>query len=168
MIRRPPRATRTDTLFPYSTLFRSTRTGRTPLYIPLTVADTGPRDPEGFQTNRPLRTACCGMESHLFGQTYAYSYPEAISRILAETGGMHLHIGYLDPAFRAQIAAHLQRCGVPAERFHLIEHVESLGRCLGEFDIDLYLPSFPAGGCAEALAAKLGRASCRERVCQYV
>src|SRR3546814_2569366 len=34
-----------------------------------------------------------------------------------------------------------------------IEHVESLGRCLGEFDIDLYLPSFPAGGCAEALAA---------------
>src|SRR3546814_8029954 len=27
MIRRPPRSTRTDTLFPYTTLFRSTRTG---------------------------------------------------------------------------------------------------------------------------------------------
>src|SRR3546814_1824363 len=26
MIRRPPRSTRTDTLFPYTTLFRSTRT----------------------------------------------------------------------------------------------------------------------------------------------
>src|SRR3546814_8660715 len=27
MIRRPPRSTRTDTLFPYTTLFRSVRTG---------------------------------------------------------------------------------------------------------------------------------------------
>src|SRR3546814_6558293 len=29
MIRRPPRSTRTDTLFPYTTLFRSHRRGRT-------------------------------------------------------------------------------------------------------------------------------------------
>src|SRR3546814_11012957 len=28
MIRRPPRSTRTDTLFPYTTLFRSARTGK--------------------------------------------------------------------------------------------------------------------------------------------
>src|SRR3546814_12461518 len=31
MIRRPPRSTRTDTLFPYTTLFRSTCEERTPL-----------------------------------------------------------------------------------------------------------------------------------------
>src|SRR3546814_19295290 len=30
MIRRPPRSTRTDTLFPYTTLFRSTRRARAP------------------------------------------------------------------------------------------------------------------------------------------
>src|SRR3546814_3514467 len=30
MIRRPPRSTRTDTLFPYSTLFRSRRSGQLP------------------------------------------------------------------------------------------------------------------------------------------
>src|SRR3546814_2602752 len=34
MIRRPPRSTRTDTLFPYTTLFRSRRAG----------LDLGPRD----------------------------------------------------------------------------------------------------------------------------
>src|SRR3546814_5606350 len=28
MLRRPPRSTRTDTLFPYTTLFRSSRAGR--------------------------------------------------------------------------------------------------------------------------------------------
>src|SRR3546814_4786197 len=31
MIRRPPRSTRTDTLFPYTTLFRSAQPGRTQL-----------------------------------------------------------------------------------------------------------------------------------------
>src|SRR3546814_5579971 len=30
MIRRPPRSTRTDTLFPYTTLFRSPRSDRSP------------------------------------------------------------------------------------------------------------------------------------------
>src|SRR3546814_5811787 len=30
MIRRPPRSTRTDTLFPYTTLFRSLHVGRSP------------------------------------------------------------------------------------------------------------------------------------------
>src|SRR3546814_11675300 len=34
MIRRPPRSTRTDTLFPYTTLFRSLRHGRQRPYGP--------------------------------------------------------------------------------------------------------------------------------------
>src|SRR3546814_12267096 len=33
MIRRPPRSTRTDTLFPYTTLFRSTNALRTCLWV---------------------------------------------------------------------------------------------------------------------------------------
>src|SRR3546814_19544770 len=33
MIRRPPRSTRTDTLFPYTTLFRSARVHVTPPYF---------------------------------------------------------------------------------------------------------------------------------------
>src|SRR3546814_5149543 len=32
IIRRPPRSTRTDTLFPYTTLFRSSRTSRHPVF----------------------------------------------------------------------------------------------------------------------------------------
>src|SRR3546814_8546578 len=34
MIRRPPRSTRTDTLFPYTTLFRSRIKGRSVVYVP--------------------------------------------------------------------------------------------------------------------------------------
>src|SRR3546814_18236607 len=36
MIRRPPRSTRTDTLFPYTTLFRSQRQGKTSFYMKCT------------------------------------------------------------------------------------------------------------------------------------
>src|SRR3546814_8627432 len=42
MIRRPPRSTRTDTLFPYTTLFRSARAARPP---PATASGFPPRTP---------------------------------------------------------------------------------------------------------------------------
>src|SRR3546814_10219749 len=57
MIRRPPRSTRTDTLFPYTTLFRSTR------------SDAGGRRPPcrlrphtGLSERRPA--AGCGAAGH--------------------------------------------------------------------------------------------------------
>src|SRR3546814_11187121 len=37
MIRRPPRSTRTDTLFPYTTLFRSTSNARIAIPVPCTA-----------------------------------------------------------------------------------------------------------------------------------
>src|SRR3546814_2819182 len=40
MIRRPPRSTRTDTLFPYTTLFRSPRTGRSIMDRTVLVVNT--------------------------------------------------------------------------------------------------------------------------------
>src|SRR3546814_11686212 len=41
MIRRPPRSTRTDTLFPYTTLFRSIRLGSTVARLKLKGIDGG-------------------------------------------------------------------------------------------------------------------------------
>src|SRR3546814_6941968 len=48
MIRRPPRSTRTDTLFPYTTLFRSPRNIRRPVRL-----DAG-RAPIGRRYNRAM------------------------------------------------------------------------------------------------------------------
>src|SRR3546814_6697291 len=42
MIRRPPRSTRTDTLFPYTTLFRSTRPASCPHCCPGNVRNNNP------------------------------------------------------------------------------------------------------------------------------
>src|SRR3546814_15485382 len=44
MIRRPPRSTRTDTLFPYTTLFRSPRKRPLHTIIPGMIADHGQCD----------------------------------------------------------------------------------------------------------------------------
>src|SRR3546814_5205892 len=42
MIRRPPRSTRTDTLFPYTTLFRSSHSNAS--YVPSSMPDTDTPD----------------------------------------------------------------------------------------------------------------------------
>src|SRR3546814_8154314 len=50
MIRRPPRSTRTDTLFPYTTLFRSARhhhSGVSAAHRPRAAAEGLPRQPGG-------------------------------------------------------------------------------------------------------------------------
>src|SRR3546814_4597513 len=48
MIRRPPRSTRTDTLFPYTTLFRSRRRAAPP--PPSDIARPAPRPFRSFQS----------------------------------------------------------------------------------------------------------------------
>src|SRR3546814_7148424 len=48
MIRRPPRSTRTDTLFPYTTLFRSDYCAEFPVYVIAMVLGIRPQDLEHF------------------------------------------------------------------------------------------------------------------------
>src|SRR3546814_12873145 len=47
MIRRPPRSTRTDTLFPYTTLFRSAGRRAAPVRLPAAGHPAGTRGPGG-------------------------------------------------------------------------------------------------------------------------
>src|SRR3546814_19488797 len=115
MIRRPPRSTRTDTLFPYTTLFRSPehdhRTGRDATVLPF---------PGGDVSRRGL-----------------------ITRILGNLRGD------VDNDKRAQ------RIGRRKVADRCAMRVEVGGRI--ELGADLVRPEM-----------KIGRASCRERVCQYV
>src|SRR3546814_4485093 len=53
MIRRPPRSTRTDTLFPYTTLFRSRSSECSPLRMP--TAGTSPVDGRSTLRNPRIR-----------------------------------------------------------------------------------------------------------------
>src|SRR3546814_18707682 len=116
MIRRPPRSTRTDTLFPYPTLFRSTRHGR--------------RDNPG---------AGNGAHSVPIGGFMArpFSYPE----VAALEVGQAARVDDNPTAIRRKVNEYAKRS----------EKLFSIARL---------------SGCQSAL--EIGRASCRERVCQYV
>src|SRR3546814_6906341 len=67
MIRRPPRSTRTDTLFPYTTLFRS------PSSVIVTVSPCS-RPEEGKPVRLAGRSSLVGHERSLLSQSGAKAY----------------------------------------------------------------------------------------------
>src|SRR3546814_4591444 len=67
MIRRPPRSTRTDTLFPYTTLFRS------PSSVIVTVSPCS-RPEEGKPVRLAGRSRLVGHERSLLSQSGAKAY----------------------------------------------------------------------------------------------
>src|SRR3546814_11149877 len=64
MIRRPPRSTRTDTLFPYTTLFRSPARARCLEFEPASLDRIGERETDGEGNCRVERDADRGHEQH--------------------------------------------------------------------------------------------------------
>src|SRR3546814_5481889 len=69
MIRRPPRSTRTDTLFPYTTLFRSltemgdpARAGVLPVQVDVTAGQGGPHGGATGQAAGALHVRAGGLE----------------------------------------------------------------------------------------------------------
>src|SRR3546814_21131202 len=106
MIRRPPRSTRTDTLFPYTTLFRST-TERLQSIQRMVADQLGDALPPDFSAN-------------------------VLQSIPVQAGGLYpiSDIWHIDPGLDTP------------DRLRI--HIAQFAR------------------------EKIGRASCRERVCQYV
>src|SRR3546814_19534377 len=79
MIRRPPRSTRTDTLFPYTTLFRSRieRSGAPPSHIMGTIHIA---DPRVRALPAPIREAFEGSEQAAFELLMTPEDGEVIAR----------------------------------------------------------------------------------------
>src|SRR3546814_15651094 len=91
MIRRPPRSTRTDTLFPYTTLFRSE--GRFPTRL------AGMHIMRSFEARMPMRQVyrpglCVviqGAKEILFGEeTFRYGVMECLAIGLDQIGRAHV------------------------------------------------------------------------------
>src|SRR3546814_12421214 len=118
MIRRPPRSTRTDTLFPYTTLFRSA-VGR---------ADA-------------VAVICEGLRDDLIGRGVDPG------KILVSPNGVDLTLFGDPPPRDAALAAKLG-----------LDGAEVIG----------FIGSFYDSEGLDDLIAEIGRASCRERGCQYV
>src|SRR3546814_19786654 len=122
MIRRPPRSTRTDTLFPYTTLFRS--------------QDRRGQSGAGVVAGRP----CAGRSGdlHLLRPSPFAARPGAGSRVArSAAGAAAVTMLHADAAIETWGLA--KPFIISRERF---DHVD--------------------------IVVEIGRASCGERVCQYV
>src|SRR3546814_17780944 len=129
MIRRPPRSTRTDTLFPYTTLFRSawsTRHGTDPP----SYRRTPERPSESPASRHPQRYLTLRVVEH------------------APCHG----------AVRLPVARdHVHVTAIGARSADFLHHV----RCQ-------HVTALRTGHDHGPVRQPIGRASCRERVCQYV
>lgn len=115
-------------------------------YIPFFMEDA----PEGkYRSYVPLAsgmlttmTACA--RSYKVGE-YKYGYPHVIARILAKTGGRHIHLGPLEKSQMEAIQQCLAQQNMPRERFVHIAWTDDLTQTAREEQVDMYLQSFPVG-----------------------
>jgi hypothetical protein len=115
------------------------------VYWPLSATDMGIRAEDSFYKNGRLTTATSGAY-HKFTSPYPYKYIELIPHIIRTTDGFHVHIGELTAEVRAEIDQHLDRNGVPRERFIYVPVVKSVWQAMSDYGVDVYMPSFPTGG----------------------
>src|SRR3546814_8712874 len=97
MIRRPPRSTRTDTLFPYTTLFRSLRTGFRNKTLTQQAAEAKAKDIEGRKQSAQAEISgrqrtLQASQAHVLKQIDDAAQP-IITAIMREKGANIAQIG---------------------------------------------------------------------------
>jgi hypothetical protein len=116
------------------------------IFIPLVAKDEGNRWlSKGRLQGRKLVTAAAGAE-HKFGLNYIPNYISVIAELLRVSGRRHVHIGHLSNSFLDRFRSRLREVGAVEERLIYIPHVSSLWRAMTDFDVDLYIGSFPLRG----------------------
>jgi hypothetical protein len=115
--------------------------------LPLTNPDiSGGATRNKFFSSGALRT--CTTGSYKFDSPYAFSLGRHIvTDIIAATGGSHLHIGPLSTQNVQAIRSELEERKIPQDRFILVEIVNSLWSAMEDWQVDLYIDSFPVCGC---------------------
>lgn len=122
-------------------------------YIPLTLADQGPRDTDFEYMRDGSLTTCTAARSNKVEIPYFVSYVELIPELLMKTGGKHIHIGRLSPWARYRIRNNLKKRRIKPQHFIYIPWVPSVWKALHEWKVDLYIASFPYGGALTLIEA---------------
>src|SRR3546814_8713489 len=169
MIRRPPRSTRTDTLFPYTTLFRSKQAilsgapDDTPFRVHWREGDA--------ERERTFSLGALGREVMRIvpGQKLGYVVDTActaenVRRIVDLVAGAD--ILFIESAFAREDAMR------GADRAHLTtEQASRIAPLAGAKRVEPFHFSARYVGAGDRLLrevpGEIGRAACRERVCQY-
>nr|WP_223258594.1 glycosyltransferase family 4 protein [Trinickia symbiotica] len=124
------------------------------VYWPFAADDLGGRTESAWKADGRIRT-CSSGSNNKFESPYKYMYAEIIPRVMACTGGVHVHIGPLSVGTLAKIRKALMQLDVPPQRFVHVPWVRSVWKALQSFHIDIVLASFPQGG-GKALIEAMG------------
>lgn len=116
------------------------------IYVPLTVEDKGARPADASFMNGGILTTCTAARSNKIEVPYFVSYLDVVPKLLKTTGGRHIHIGNLTPWALFRIRRGLKRSQVRSDRFIYIPWVPSVWKALHDYQVDLYIASFPYGG----------------------
>jgi hypothetical protein len=115
-------------------------------YVPLSLRDFGDRATTSQFLSTEKLVTCTAARSNKVEIPYPFNYIEMIPRVLAATGGKHIHIGRLSVFALLKIRRELRRNSVPSGKFVYIPFVPSVWKALHEHSVDLYIASFPYGG----------------------
>src|SRR3546814_10263984 len=126
MIRRPPRSTRTDTLFPYTTLFRSPAAGEMP--IPSALAQLAPGDADRADAVEQLAERRDVVRRDRFVQLAAHAAIDARQRIGDIGAGVAVEPGVESDQDRARTVRGLGRRNALSLAHHRNQHADQIGR----------------------------------------
>ena len=116
------------------------------VYVPLTVDDKHGIAEDRVFLHAGGLTTCTAAKSNKVEIPYFVSYLDMVPRIILAGGGRHVHIGRLSWWALARIRRGLKQYGIAADRFIYLPWVASVWRTLQEYQVDLYIASFPYGG----------------------
>jgi hypothetical protein len=123
--------------------------------LPLVVKDQGTgKQCEAKRTIDGLIT-CTAAGADKLAPPYFIRYADVVPALLKVTGGKHIHLGRLDLMTRLRLRYNLHKVGLPPHALIVVPYVPSVWRALHQYNVDLYVASFPYGG-ARTLVEAMG------------
>lgn len=114
-------------------------------YLPLSVTDVPTFTDRKFLQSGSIITCSSGRLEKFIG-TYSFSYFDEIPQILRLTRGKHIHIGPVTEDLLKLVRKRLAERGIDEKNFVYIPWVRSVAQAMIEFQVDVYISSFPLGG----------------------
>lgn len=115
------------------------------LYLPLTCNDKGFSSFESSVTKKIKLTTATAARSNKLEIPYYVDYFDLVPKLLKATSGRHIHIGKLSYLALRRIYSGMRKLGIDSENFIYIEWTPSVWRTLQQYNVDLYIASFPYG-----------------------
>jgi hypothetical protein len=91
-------------------------------------------------------TTCTAAGWNKLEIRHSVKYIDVVPLLLATTGGRHIHIGQLTRFAIWRIRRAMRKLGVDPSAFVYIPRVPSVWRALHQYNVDLYISSFPLTG----------------------